>query len=348
MTALDPIATRFAEALAGSGRVIIRLDHLWIALQAAAPELLTSPAKRERLAAIVHTLADAGICTLPTSTSSWDRAGRPPLPTFIRLARPVAQPRRDPLRHPWLPDIAAWAPSARLTQPQLADLATLNTWLARGGPNGSVLPLRERSYEIFGDEKRLDLLIGGTLFRPGRLTLDQIGAVVVHPPFVAEQISDATTLLIIENHNTYWSALRAAHQHVAAGAPCRFGWIAYGAGRQLEGSVGSAHTLNPSPTAIEYFGDLDADGLAIPLNVSRIAVTDGLPPVAPHTGLYSLLLDLGRPAPTRSRISMPKAAAEWLGTDLAQCAADVLAGTTRLAQEAVNRLVLERDPRWLA
>jgi hypothetical protein len=80
-------------------------------------------------------------------------------------------------------------PAARLSRVQLDDLAVINAWLARGGPNGTVLPLRERSYDIFDDEKRLDLLVGGVLFRPGRLTLERLGATVVHPPFVAERIS---------------------------------------------------------------------------------------------------------------------------------------------------------------
>lgn len=344
---LSPTAARFATALAASPTAQVRLDALWAMLQSAAPELLSSSAKRERLAGILDELAAADLCSLPASPSSWDRQGRPPLPTFVRVPRPPAPPRFDVLAHPWLADLAAWVPAARLSRVQLDDLAVINAWLARGGPNGTVLPLRERSYEIFADEKRLDLLVGGALFRPGRLTLERLGGTVVHPPFVAERISPATGLLIVENHNTYWSVVAAAHAHVALGAHCRFGWIAYGAGRQLEGSIASAHALHPLPSEIAYFGDLDADGLDIPINTSRVATEAGLPPVAAHLLLYGLLVDLGRLCRAVSKTAVPAGGPEWLGEPLARRVPTVLAGTERIAQEAVSRITLESTASWL-
>lgn len=345
--ALSPTAARFAAALDANSGGQVRLEALWAMLQSAAPELLSSSAKRERLAGLLDELAAAGHCRLPRSPSSWERQGRPPLPTFVRVPRSPVPPRLDVLAHPWLPDVAAWVPTARLSRVQLDDLAVINGWLARGGPNGTVLPLRERSYDIFKDEKRLDLLVGGALFRPGRLTLEHLGAAVVHPPFVAERVSLATGLLVVENHNTYWSVLAAAHAHVAAGANCRFGWIAYGAGRQLEGSIGSAHALHPAPTEIRYFGDLDADGIDIPLNTSQVAAGTGLPSVVAHPPLYDLLVELGHRRPAISKTAVPAAAATWLGHELAERVPTVLAGAERIAQEAVNRLVLGSTAHWL-
>jgi hypothetical protein len=130
-------------------------------------------------------------------------------------------------------------------------------------------------------------------------------------------------------------------------SPCRFGWIAYGAGRQLEGSIASAHALHPTPTGIDYFGDLDADGLDVPLNTSRVATEAGLPPVAAHRPLYELLVDHGRFRPAVSKTAVPPGATGWLGDRLVRRVPTVLAGTERIAQEAVTRITLESTASWL-
>lgn len=119
-----------------------------------------------------------------------------------------------------------------------------------------------------------------------------------------------------------------------------------GASLQFVGRL-VAHALRPVPTEIAYFGDLDADGLDIPLNTSRVAAAAGLPPVAPHRLLYELLVDLGRLRGAVSKTAVPAAAAEWLGDRLARRVPTVLAGTERIAQEAVNRLTLESTAEWL-
>jgi hypothetical protein len=123
--------------------------------------------------------------------------------------------------------------------------------------------------------------------------------------------------------------------------------IAYGAGRQLEGSIASAHALHAPPSEIAYFGDLDADGLDIPINTSRVATEAGLPPVSAHLLLYGLLVKLGRLRPAVSKTAVPAGAAGWLGESLARRVPTVLAGTERIAQEAVCRIALESTANWL-
>ena len=83
------------------------------------------------------------------------------------------------------------------------------------------------------------------------------------------------------------------------------------------------------------------------MNTSRVATEAGLPPVCAHLPLYGLLVDLGRLRPTISKTAVPAGAAGWLGDLLARRVPTVLAGTERIAQEAVTRITLERSASWL-
>src|SRR5262245_43185572 len=49
------------------------------------------------------------------------------------------------------------------------DLLKLNRFLLNEPRTEQIIPIKERSLEIFGDEKRLDALLSTSLFRPGRL-----------------------------------------------------------------------------------------------------------------------------------------------------------------------------------
>jgi len=53
------------------------------------------------------------------------------------------------------------------------DLLKLNQFLLKEPGTQTAVPIKERSLEIFGDEKRLDALVSTSLFRAGRL--DWIG-----------------------------------------------------------------------------------------------------------------------------------------------------------------------------
>ena len=62
---------------------------------------------------------------------------------------------------------------------------------------------RERSLDIFGNEKRLDTLASTRLFTTGAISLELLHCHVVHPSFVYERISDAPVVLVTENDHTY-------------------------------------------------------------------------------------------------------------------------------------------------
>ncbi|MFE0087632.1 Wadjet anti-phage system protein JetD domain-containing protein [Streptomyces sp. NPDC058991] len=339
---LSPAAASLSATLqARAEKATISRATLIEAFTAALPGLASSEHARTALATLLHELADHRLLTLPTSSARWD-VGRPPLPEQVRLPATLATPRvpRGPVS--WRPELD-WAYTARLTAAQTEDLLACNRWF-RDSSNApdrhTPIPLRERSYEIFRDEKRLDALISGALFAPERLTLDQLATYRQPPPLAHHQVGDGDTLLVVENSDTY-----ATLHNLLAKQPGRTRFIAFGAGRSFEASVSRLTELS-GIHRILYYGDLDADGLAIPARASLTALQHGLPPIEPAADLYRLLLGH---TPTPSALvddDRAQTLTAWLPAPLSTQAHDLLTAGQRLAQEATNRNQLSVDSSW--
>jgi hypothetical protein len=337
---LSPLAAAVAEHLDGWRRSRLPLDELVRIVCDIEPSLAVSVERRPTIADVIDELAAAELVELPAK-GSWDRAAQPPLPKFVRLRRaPSAPAKVDGHTIAWHPDLH-WAAGLRLSREQLEVLLAVQRFVRDGGAD-RVVPIRERSIQLLGDEKRLETLLRGPLFAPGRLTLEALSCRVVRPPFVFRQLSDAPTLLVVENHTTYDTLLG----HLISDGDLTYcgevGVIAYGAGRQFEAAVSYVAELPVPVERILYFGDVDDPGLEIPASASRRAVELGLPAVAPAAGLYRLLAQVGRPAPWERAVSRSRAQrlAAWLPDDLGAGAAQLLVGGQRLAQEAVGVDVL--------
>ena len=210
-------------------------------------------------------------------------------------------------------------------------------------PGRPDVPVRERSLEIFGDEKRLDTLASTRLFSTGVLSLELLHCHVVHPPFVYERLSAAPDALVIENHHTYESARRALAESGRG-----IGVVAYGAGRAFCASVSYLVDLDPEVTSAYYFGDLDAPGLSIALGAAAVAQRTGGPHLEPAVGLYRALLASGRRRTGRS-ISDAQVFEHvaWLPGELQKAAAAVLTAGLWIPQEAVGYEALVRFDDWL-
>ena len=329
-------ASAVAEKLQEWPRQRVQLAELQALLVAAEPALTHSPERRARLADVVDELSDAGVVNLP-SARSYDRSAKPPLPRFVRVDRPARAPRRrSGSEIAWLPELS-WAAELNFDEQSLADLRNVNAFLRDGGAGRPLVPLRERSVEVFGNEKRLEMLMGGQLFQPGRLTLDVLRCEEVHPPFVYERVGDGPDALVVENHHTYVSLVRALAQHSDVGV------VIYGAGAHFKGSVTFIADLPCRPRRVLYFGDVDADGLDIPVHASAVAVAAGLPPVEPATRLYEALFERGRPVPVEavpSSYRVRKLVA-WLPGEVRGSAEELLSDGRRLAQEWVGTELLQ-------
>lgn len=339
----DPLparAVRLAAALEEWPRRTVTLAEVWDLYATADPASAMRPTRRAELATTLEALTAA---RLITCSRTRDTSATPALPT--RLTLPSAQPSPTAAvlarTIAWRPELA-WATTARLTLGQVEVLRAVNVWLRDRGGDDDNAPLRERSLEVFGYEKRLDTLLGTSLFAPDRLSLTLLRTFRSRPPLSTRRVGDGPVMLVVENADTFDTLSR-----VLTDAPCEVGWIAWGAGAAFEASVASIADLT-EVRHVAYFGDIDADGLRIPTSASATAARDELPPVRPATGLYQLLLQEGVPQPGQSRLSQDKATelASWLGEPHASQSAALLTRGCRLAQETVGKRLLLTAPQW--
>jgi hypothetical protein len=340
--ALSARAARIADLLGDRKTRRIPLRELWRILDQADPTLGTDSRRRTLLDTALRELATAGVLDLP-SDRSFDRTEAPPLPKFVTLSVPDPNPaqRRAVVWHPAL----AWATDARLTQSQYGTLEAVNSWLHRHRDE-LIVPLRERSLDIFGHEKVLDRLLGTSLFGPGRLTLTLLRTCRAIVPFTSAPIGDGCMLLIVENSDTYDSILRALTNR----SDHRVGIVGWGAGAAFEASVLSIPQFGRPVTDVAYFGDLDEKGLRIPTNAAALAQRAGLPVLRPAIGLYAALCRLATPQSGQRKVQPATATTitAWLGPAHWKQAIQHLVAGERLAQEAVGLTHLLRHDDWLA
>jgi hypothetical protein len=242
----------------------------------------------------------------------------------------------------WRPELA-WAASARLRPGQVETLRKVNVWLRDARPS-ALVPIRERSLEILGDEKQLERLLSMSLFEPGRPSLDLLSARRTRPPLPARRLGAGPAMLVIENSDTFDTLAR-----LLADRPGRVGWIAWGAGKAFEAAVVSvAEFLEVSQ--ILYYGDLDAAGLRIPAAANQTARSEGLPTIRPAVELYRTLLAHGRPQSGHEHADQQTAAsiASWLPADLQAAVIALLISGQRIPQEATGLELLANSESWRA
>jgi hypothetical protein len=332
-------AQHLRVALAAWPRQRVPLGQLWRLLDTIDPATRTYLHRRQLLADTLEELAAAQAIRLP-SRNSYDRTERPPLPLFVTLPRPAptAKPKNQIVWHPTL----SWAADLTLAPGHRPILEKINRWLFHNRSD-RVVPLRERSLEILGDEKALDRLQTTSLFGPGRLTLDLLRARRVAPPMHTAQVGDGPILLVVENSDTFDSV-----RTVLTEEPGQVGIVAWGAGGAFEASVLSIATIGHDVRDIAYFGDLDARGLQIPANADRLASALGLPHVRPAAGLYTALRDNGhrQSGPTPVDAAAAATLASWLPSQHHTWAAGLLTSGARIAQEAVGLTYLTEYDDW--
>jgi hypothetical protein len=347
-TGSEALVTVLAAAIAGYRVRRVPLTALRVAFAQHDPTGAASSGARARLRAAIDELATQGRVVLPKQKQSYEAHVVPELPTWVeRSAAPRAARPESPVRV-WRPELAAAAELA--TAPAEFDiLACVDAFLRDSGSNRPLVPHRERSLEVFGNEKRLDALVRTRLFASGALTLDLLRCYQPPLPLTAQYVGQPGSnphLLIVENHATYASVLAAARERVAEGV-AGFG-VGYGAGNQLPKAIGGAAQLDPPPAAIWYFGDLDVEGLRIAADAAAAAINQGLPSIRPAAPLYQALLDGGvrqRGKKTLDETTAWKAAA-WLDDSLRSAAAAVLFAGMRIAQESVGYETLVRCAIW--
>lgn len=326
----------FRQWLESQDRVKLLLNDLQRAFATQVPEC-PSGEMRKRLWDALAQLSNEGVLTLPAeSAKNWDAIGTPRLPRFISLVR-AKVPRKDFSDISWVPALS-FAPEVKRTK-QLEDLARINEFvIANRNKLGLKVPFRERALQIFGDEKYLDNAVSDE-FLYGKLHLSEIGALHPEPPLPREDFPvNGKPLLLLENYHTYWSLITWNKSALV------YTSIAYGAGNTILKSAASlVDALQRSGAShVEYFGDLDPTGLAIPIVLNENLAKLNSSPVSPAVALFQLLLAQGirRPMTTGKREHVPEAVWSWLPNSMHSQVRQLFEEGEWLPQEGVGLGVL--------
>jgi hypothetical protein len=267
---------QFLDRLARSTgtRVRVPIDAAWRTFQQMYPKIAVSADARIRLMEIFNQLTAESKIQLPVGKRGWDRTAKTAIPLWVEIYREkkdAGSPRMNEIV--WPPELQFAATlESRIHQETLLQI---RDWLAGGGRKASLAPLKERSASIFGDEKRLDKLMKTELFGPGALTLELLHCYPIYPDLVWEKgNAEAPAILIIENSNTYHSFCRwnDVSRHYAA---CIYGngFMIHHTCKELPKILQATN----SEAKLEYFGDLDATGIRIPLYLGTLLKARVLP-----------------------------------------------------------------------
>jgi len=293
----------FLLALRTSRRKRVLLADLRRQWLDAHPEQLQHPERDTLLLAALRELEAQGHLTLP-ARGSFEQLGNPPMPKFVTLlSLPGILPSEDWLCISWLPELGFWTD---LTTSELVTAKAINEWLVCRRGKFLRVPLRERSLEIFGDEKYLDSRVRQNALFSGRLPLASIGAFLVpHPlPYRAAD-APGRPILVVENHHTYWS-LAEWNMQVR-----RYAAVVYGAGKAFcsSGLALQEAIRECRADGAQYFGDLDPAGISIPLRFNDTNEVTVLPSV----DLYRFAVSHGTRRTSVRRVSNDmKDARRWL------------------------------------
>lgn len=342
MTGLGPLARAMADAVVADRRQRVPLKVL---VQAATSVDQSGPGRvdwRSRVAAAIEELAASGMVACPATR--WDRRTQPPLPEWVAKPARVAlaaagpsEPWHVALR--WVPAISA---ERRLTVSEERLLMAVNRWLP-GAEDALVVPMRERSWHLVGDDKALERLRFGRLFGPGRLSMELLCCRATGPP-VHQLVLGPGPWLVVENWSTFESLGSTA-------ARCGFsGRVIFGSGNQVATRLAALADANERPARpVLYFGDIDGGGVRAARLAATVARQLDWPPVEPCRPLYALALESPhRLADTPAAGHSVDWARTWIGGTLGDQVADCLASGRAVRQEGVGLEALRgRDVRSL-
>ena len=322
----------FEDELRALGKRRIGLPELRAAWLRAHPETRDQPEQRRLLLDALRGLESEGTVDLPGR--GWDTSGSPALPRTARL-RDAVQGGRTRTPQAWLPALDFAADERHPVR--RADLQAVNAFLLSvRGREPVRAPTRERSLQIFGDEKRLDdLRKGGPALFEGRVTLDDLHCYPVAPPLPHEtppKRVPGRPILVLENYHSWDSFRRWNHEAALYAA------IAYGGGNAFRQGAGNLDDLIAAAQAegALYLGDLDPAGVRILIGVNRRRQSEGRAALRPHRGLYQWLLAHGRRRPLER--APESAEIDGLGdvfpADLARALAALWSEGRRIPQES--------------
>lgn len=276
----------FRRSLEASCRKRLEYKAVWEAFGATFPGRPSGTDERQWLKAALEQLVCSGVIRLPAKGGkNWDRHLGVELPLFIELTRSKVTARRQWTSFPWHPRLSWVADMSRLRPGQEAFLIRVHEGFVAGAFGHSV-PLKYRSLQLTGDEKRLGILAKSELFGPGRLSLVDLGCVEDVPPLACDEINGEPSIIIFENAGSF----AVARKVLSRLNRCPYGWIGFGGGRSIVSSIRSLVDTPKRFKTIEYVGDLDREGLHIANAARSEAHRAGLGEVRAAKGIHAAMI----------------------------------------------------------
>jgi hypothetical protein len=314
------------QAAISSGRTQADILSVFNALAERMPRLKTD---RDRWDIFIDLLVAAeteGLVVLPSRRGvGWNQEVTPARPQWVRLVATRAP--RDLFDHrgfPWNPALSFLAGEKTLPTGIREAAVSIQQFLLKDGLSRPFVPVKERSFDIFGEEKRLGALQhSGILFGPGKLSLNQLRCYVVEPTPVAERFEQGRGIIILENEATFDSFCRLCRHKPTHRL------VVYGRGHEIQKCAAylKREAARLGVAEIFYFGDVDRRGLEIPFQLACELASELR--VLPLTPAYNFLLrDI-----VSTNCHVPEACL-WLPESLAGLAATIISGTSRIPQEA--------------
>lgn len=326
-----PESQHFIDALP-TGRT--PLAELWQVIS----NVMTLPhgGQREALMAVLDELRKNGLVEFPKSNMLWDKGALPYLPAWVNKLQPKKQ-AKDVARVIWSPELAFLAEQViRQDSPWVK----VDAWLKRcRGKRLELKPIRERSLDIFGDEKALDRVVGLIPFKEGQINLKTLGCFYVPEPIPwrpGPPGSSKFSGLCVENATTFDTLCRF-NSEVGYWA-----FVAYGRGNQFvsmtDGLVSVVKEYGHD--RVQYFGDADLEGIEIAARGAKRLLELGVSLELDHR-LYNLLVKFGHIVPSKTGGEVSEDAAKLLTKAELNSLADMFIHDQRIAQEWAGLEVLK-------
>ena len=269
-----------------SGNRRQRLESIVSAYYRAFPERRERADSRDEIRRLLGELEQTGALTLPKGEDCWQTMPQPALPLWIQWP-PGPQKETTKLDHrkfPWVAGMQFVAALPALRNPEAA--RSIHEFLKAGGQSRPMVPIKERSWELFGDEKAMDSIRKGPLFAPRRLTLGHLRCFEVPTslPCRPGPLGATGPWLIVENEATFDSFARWNKE------TRRHGGIILGSGLAVLRAESFLCEVMEANEA-EYFGDLDERGCQIPYELNRKLTENGSGEIRPAIRYYEWLLE---------------------------------------------------------
>lgn len=256
------------QAALPDGRRQADVTAVFNALANRIPSLKT---ERDRWTLFVDLLIAAeaeDLIVLPSQDGDgWNREVFPARPRWVRL--PPAKETKEKFDHrgfPWNPALCFLAGERGLPSGIREASLAIQRFLASGGGSRPQVPVKERSFDIFGNEKRLDgLRHSEILFGPGRVSLGLLRCYVVEPIPVAERFEQGDGIIILENEATFDSFCRLCRHKPT------YRLVIYGRGNEIQKCTAylKREIKRYATAEITYFGDVDRRGFEIPTQLAQ-------------------------------------------------------------------------------